>query len=28
VKTAAKLILKIPGMKKIMGRFYYLAKKF
>lgn len=28
VKTAAKILLKIPGMKKIMGRFYYLAKKF
>lgn len=28
VKAIAKLLLKIPFMKKIMGRFYYLAKKF
>lgn len=27
VKTTAKLFLHIPGMKKIMGRYYYLAKK-
>lgn len=28
VKTIAKLLIKIPFMKKLMGRFYYLAKKF
>lgn len=27
IKNTAKLMLHIPGMKKIMGRFYYLAKK-
>ncbi len=27
IKTTAKCILKIPFMKKFMGRFYYLAKK-
>lgn len=27
VKSTAKLLLHIPGMKKIMGRYYYLAKK-
>lgn len=27
VKSTAKLLLHIPGMKRIMGRFYYLAKK-
>lgn len=27
IKTIAKLIMKIPFMKKILGRFYYLAKK-
>lgn len=26
-KTTAKCMLKIPFMKKLMGRFYYLAKK-
>ncbi len=28
VKAIAKLLMKIPFMKKLMGRFYYLAKKF
>jgi len=28
VKCIAKLLIKIPFMKSIMGRFYYLAKKF
>lgn len=28
VKSAAKLLIKIPFMKKFMSRFYYLAKKF
>lgn len=28
VKFTAKLLLKLPFMKKLMGRFYYLAKKF
>ena len=28
VKNTAKLLLIIPGMKKLMGRYYYLAKKF
>ena len=28
LKWAAKLLLKVPFMKKIMGRFYYLAKKY
>lgn len=28
VKFAARLLQKIPFMKRIMGRFYYLAKKF
>lgn len=28
VKAIAKLLLKLPFMKKAMGRFYYLAKKF
>lgn len=28
VKFIAKLLMKIPFMKKLMGRFYYLAKKF
>ena len=27
IKNIAKLLLKIPGMKKVMGRFYFLAKK-
>ena len=27
VKTTAKLLLHVPGMKKLMGRYYYLAKK-
>ena len=27
VKGTAKLLLHIPGMKKLMGRYYYLAKK-
>lgn len=27
VKSTAKLLLHIPGMKKMMGRYYYLAKK-
>jgi len=27
VKNIAKILLKIPGMKKVMGRFYFLAKK-
>lgn len=27
VKTTAKILLHIPGMKKIMGKYYYLAKK-
>lgn len=27
IKYIAKLLLKIPGMKKVMGRFYFLAKK-
>ena len=27
-KFCAKLLIKIPVMKKLMGRFYYLAKKF
>lgn len=27
IRFTAKLILKIPFMKKLMGRFYYLAKK-
>lgn len=26
-KGTAKILLHIPGMKKIMGRYYYLAKK-
>ena len=28
VKTAAKLLIKIPFMKRLMGRYYYMAKKF
>lgn len=28
VKGVAKGLLKIPGMEKVLGRFYYLAKKF
>lgn len=28
VKFVAKLLMKIPFMKKLMGRYYYLAKKF
>lgn len=28
VKFTAKLLLRLPYMKKLMGRFYYLAKKF
>lgn len=28
LKCIAKLLMKIPFMKKLMGRFYYLAKKF
>lgn len=28
VKAVAKLLMRIPFMKKLMGRFYYLAKKF
>lgn len=27
VKNTAKLLLHIPGMKKFMGRYYFLAKK-
>ena len=27
IKGAAKLAMKIPGVKKIMSRYYYLAKK-
>lgn len=27
IKAAAKLMMKIPGMKKLMSRYYYLAKK-
>jgi hypothetical protein len=27
IKNIAKLLLKIPGMKKVMGKFYFLAKK-
>lgn len=27
IKSTAKLVIKIPGMKKIMSRYYYLAKK-
>ncbi|MFH7818872.1 hypothetical protein [Neobacillus thermocopriae] len=27
IKNTAKLMLKLPLMKKLMGRFYYLAKK-
>ena len=27
IKSMAKLLLKIPFMKKFMSRFYYLAKK-
>lgn len=27
VKAAAKLLMKIPFMKKLMGKYYYLAKK-
>ncbi len=27
IKNTAKLLLKIPFMKRIMGRFYFLAKK-
>ncbi len=27
IRTSAKVSLKIPGMKRLMGRFYYLAKK-
>lgn len=27
VKTTAKLLLHIPGMRKLVGRYYYLAKK-
>lgn len=27
IKTTAKLAMKIPGVKKIMSRYYYLAKK-
>jgi len=26
-KSTAKILLHIPGMKKLMGRYYYLAKK-
>ena len=28
VKFTAKLLLRIPFVKKLMGRYYYLAKKF
>ena len=28
VKAIAKVLMKIPFMKKLMGRFYHLAKKF
>ncbi len=28
VKGIAKALLHIPGMRKVMGRYYYLAKKF
>lgn len=27
IKAVAKLLLHIPGMKKLMGKYYYLAKK-
>lgn len=27
VKATAKILLHIPGMKKLMGRYYYLAKR-
>lgn len=27
VKSIAKLLLHVPGMRKLMGRYYYLAKK-
>ena len=27
IKSTAKALLHIPGMKKLMGRYYYLAKK-
>ena len=27
IKSSAKLMMHIPGMKKIMSRYYYLAKK-
>lgn len=27
IKTTAKLAMKVPGVKKIMSRYYYLAKK-
>lgn len=27
LKNTAKVLIHIPGMKKLMGRFYYLAKK-
>lgn len=27
IRTSAKAALKIPGMKRLMGRFYYIAKK-
>ena len=27
VKRTAKILLRIPGMERIMGKFYFLAKK-
>jgi hypothetical protein len=27
IKSIAKFIIKVPLIKKIVGRFYYLAKK-
>ena len=27
IKSTAKALLQIPGMKKVMGKYYYLAKK-
>ncbi|HQO10749.1 MAG TPA: hypothetical protein PLK90_11450 [Clostridiales bacterium] len=27
IRTSAKTAIKIPGMKRLMGRFYYIAKK-
>ncbi len=27
IRTTAKLLLRVPGLKKLMSRYYYLAKK-